>query len=97
MENFHFQGKSLNAEQRDKVSKLFGHLRYSITSNSFEVIEGERRLAARYMVAGETDSTIRLVFPRPSDMPDLTLYRVSINLMFIRIDKNLEYFRRAAA
>lgn len=97
MENFRFQGQIPNAEESDRISKMFGHLRYSITSMSFQVIESDRKRSAEYLVAAETSSTITLRFPRNSDMPDLTLYRLNDDLLFIKAGLNFEYFRRAAA
>ena len=97
MENFYFQGQSLTLEQREKMSKMFGHLRYHITQNHFHVLEKERTLRVPYSVASETKSSITLTFPRSNDMPDFTLYRVDSDALFIKAGRNLEYFRRNAA
>jgi hypothetical protein len=97
MQYFHFQGRRLTPEQSEKVSRLFGHLRYHITSSEFRVVEGRRTLRVSYVVASETDSTITLSFPRRKDMPELTLYRVSSDVLFIRAGNNFEYFHRTAA
>jgi hypothetical protein len=96
IENFYFQGQSLTPLQRERVSLLFGHLRYHVTRSHFHVVEGERTLYVPYTVASETGSSITLRFPRGGDMPDLTLYRVSSDALFIKVGKNLEYFRRNA-
>jgi hypothetical protein len=97
MESFYFQGQSLTPEQREKISKMFGHLRYHVTPSHFEVVEGRRTLRVRYSVASETESSITLSFPRSTDMPDLTLYRISSDALFIKSGEHLEYFRRNAA
>jgi hypothetical protein len=97
MQYFQLQGRSLTPEQSEKVSRLFGHLRYHITSSEFRVVEGKRTLRVSYVVASETDSTITLSFPRRKDMPELTLYRVSSDVLFIKSRDNLEYFHRTAA
>jgi hypothetical protein len=97
MQHFHFQGRRLPPDQNEKVSRLFGHLRYHITSSEFHVLEGTRSLRASYVVASETDSTITLSFPRRKDMPELTLYRVSSDVLFIKAGNHLEYFQRTAA
>lgn len=97
MENFHFQGRSLNEAQRERIATLFGFLRYHITSRRFEVVRGKDKLRAEYQVAAESDSTITLRFLRAKEMPDLTLYRVNDDALFIKAGKNLEYFRRTAA
>ena len=97
MQHFHFQRRGLTPEQRENVSRLFGHLRYHITSSEFRVLEGERILRMSYVVASETDSTITLSFPRSKDMSELTLYRVSSDVLFIKSGDTLEYFRRSAS
>jgi hypothetical protein len=97
MQHFHFQGRGLTPEQSERLSHLFGHLRYHITSSEFSVLEGKRILRASYVVASETDSTITLNFPRRKDMPALTLYRVGNDALFVKAGNNLEYFRRTVA
>ena len=97
LQHFHFQGKGLTTEQRENITRLFGHLRYRITSSEFRVLEGERILRLPYVVAYETDSTITLSFPRRKEMPELTLFRVSSDVLFVKSGEHLEYFRRTPA
>ena len=97
MENFYFQGQSLTPERRERMSTMFGHLRYHITQSHFQVVEKKRTLRVPYSVPSETSSSITLRFPRSSDMPDFTLYRVDSDALFIKAGRNLEYFRRHAA
>ncbi len=96
MENFYFQGRSLNEVQRERIATLFGRLRYHITSRSFEVVQGENKLRAEYKLAAESDSTITLRFQRAKGMPDLTLYCEDYDALFIKLGYILEYFRRTA-
>ena len=97
MESFSFQGQSLTPGQKARISALFGQLRYQVTKTYFQVLEGERRLQVRYVIASETESTITVRFEPNAKMLDLTLHRVEQDLLFIKSGKNLEYFRRAAA
>ena len=98
MENFYLRRKSLSDAQRNRISTLFGNMKYRITRRHFRVgsAAGEMNLKAAYVVLGETGSSITLGFPRNKDMPDLTLYRVSSDMLFVRAGYNLEYFRRTA-
>jgi hypothetical protein len=97
MQNFYFQGRSPTPEQRERISIQFGNLRYHVTTKHLRVEDGGHKLLAAYMVSAETASTITLHFSRNDGMPELTLYRVSSDLLFIRSGSNFEYFRRVAA
>lgn len=44
MENFYFQGQSPTPDQREKMSRMFGHLRYHVTPSHFQVVDGRYTL-----------------------------------------------------
>lgn len=98
MENFHFQGRGLTERERAQIGAIFGGLRYAITPTRFVTSGHGGGFDARYHVIGQTDSTVTLRFHKAADTPDLTMFRVSDDLLFIRsAGNNLEYFRRTAA
>ncbi len=97
VESFYFQGQRLSEQQRARFAEIFGHVEYRITGSHFAAFEQGREVKSRYTIASETDSSITLNFARGSMLPPLTLYRENEDWLFIKVDKNFEYFRRSAA
>jgi hypothetical protein len=102
MENLHFQGKAIPESKREAFAANFGHLKYIISTSNFTLkdaaLGGEiNQMTLQYKVDSYTDTSITLSLQGNLPQKSLTLYRASVDSLFVKAGSNLEYFKRIAA